>query len=138
MIKKIHLIWVGNFIPMYDKRPYLNRVLKWARLNKGWRVHLWYSSRTLDATGKEQIAMLTKLAPEISLMDCGQQTKVFVGLEDCFADELYNKFPNYGAASDILRCDSNQTWRDLLRHGHRTREAAGLAEARQRLLRQPD
>jgi hypothetical protein len=103
MIKKIHLIWVGSFIPMYDKRPYLNRVLKWARLNKGWQVHLWYSSRTLDATGKQQMGMLAKIAPEISLMDCGKESKLFVGLEDSFADELYNKFPNYGAASDILR-----------------------------------
>jgi mannosyltransferase OCH1-like enzyme len=101
MIKKIHLIWMGSFVPMHDKRPYLQRVFKWKQLNPTFNVWLWYTSKVLGADQKAQMDLLRQRAPEITLMDVS--SKVLVGLEDAFAEEAFDKLPNWGAASDILR-----------------------------------
>jgi mannosyltransferase OCH1-like enzyme len=101
MIRKIHLIWMGSFVPMYDKRPYLQRVLAWKKLNPTFNVWLWYTSKVLNADQKSQMDMLRQVAPEISVIDVS--SKVLVGLEDAFAEEAFDKLPNWGAASDILR-----------------------------------
>src|SRR5262249_8529853 len=84
MFTMTDLIRVGCFTPFPSDRLYLLRAIKWSQLNRGWDVHLWYSSRTLNKTGLEQTKILKKNAPEIKLMDCGQKTKVLVGLEDMF------------------------------------------------------
>ncbi|VTR92653.1 Putative Glycosyltransferase OS=Legionella pneumophila subsp. pneumophila GN=LPO_2074 PE=4 SV=1: Gly_transf_sug [Gemmata massiliana] len=104
MIKKLHFIWVGSFVPMSKDRPYFQRIQKWATANRGWQVHLWYSSKTLDGLGLHMMGRLKREFSGITYMDCGQSSKkVLVGLDDMFSDELYLQYPNYGAASDILR-----------------------------------
>jgi hypothetical protein len=104
MIKKIHLIWLGKMIPNSKDRPYLNRVLKWHRINPDYEVNLWFTSKTLGRSAKAQMGELQAAAANaIVLHDIDGDDKLLVGLDDSFASEVFNKLPNYGAASDILR-----------------------------------
>jgi mannosyltransferase OCH1-like enzyme len=103
MIKSIHFIWVGSFIPMSQKQPYFQRLQNWVTLNRGWKVHLWYNSKTLDNMARYKMARLKKDYSNISYMDSNAATDMLVGLNDMFINELFVKHPNYGAASDILR-----------------------------------
>ena len=78
--------------------------MKWARMNPGYEVNLWYTSKTLNSTAKAQMSELQQCAVNaVVLRDINGDNKLMVGLDNSFADEAFNKLPNFGAASDILR-----------------------------------
>ncbi|MBL8842208.1 MAG: hypothetical protein JNL90_11855 [Planctomycetes bacterium] len=103
MKKLIHYVWMGSAILNTEENPDVGILATWARLNPDWKVNLWVVHKLLDKRARQQIATIGNNF-HIEIRDCVDQDKrVLVGLNDQFTHELFTKYPNYGAASDILR-----------------------------------
>jgi mannosyltransferase OCH1-like enzyme len=102
-IKLIHYIWIGSRILNTEENPDVGIIASWARLNPDWRVNLWVVRAKLNASAQTQIEAVARNFG-VTIRDCTKEdTRVLVGLNDQFVHEVDTKFPNYGAASDILR-----------------------------------
>ena len=128
----VHFIWLGSPIP----QKYLDNIEKWSQLALGFeKIYLWFDSRLVSSAKiAEQISGLKQGAAEIVQKDVASDLQAVpscypkeVGLvprsEEAWYKKLYTDqpFPNWGAASDLLRvailyqmgglyCDTDVYW----------------------------
>jgi mannosyltransferase OCH1-like enzyme len=105
VVKKIHLIWIGSKVPSSEARPYKQRIMKWCALNPDYTVNVWIAGKKLNAAQRADMddLFVMTIHNNLRVRDVSDKN-VLLGLNDLFSQEVFTKYPNYGAASDILRC----------------------------------
>jgi hypothetical protein len=99
--KELHFIWIGKDIP----ELYVANIMGWAARNKDYKINIWSDkSATISNTiskmdGASSLPFQFRDIDEVKKENLKTHPKLISYLER----ESSGKFPNYAAASDILR-----------------------------------
>ena len=113
---KLHAVWLGK---MLDKEGRKN-IIDWKKKNMAYKVNLWIDSSTYNKEDRPAFISLLNWAEEnrISICDINPKPKskiaraCYVNRADIYEkmifreyydDEITGQYPNYAAASDMLR-----------------------------------